>query len=111
MITAHSLHPQAYGVIYVVDSSAPNRLNESANALRGVMNHDRVKGKPLLVFANKQDLDNACTEVQVSTALGIGDIVPNEKFQTVRDLIAQCATIKNFLSCSDEVHSSETGCY
>lgn len=74
----------------MVDSSSSDRFSESANALRGVMNHDRVMGKPLLVFANKQDLDGACTEAQITTALTLGEMVTEEKLQVVSIWLLMC---------------------
>lgn len=39
-----------HGIIYVVDSSAENRLPEVRENLEEVMKHDRISKKPLLVY-------------------------------------------------------------
>ncbi len=85
-------HSQAYGIVYVVDSSSPDRFSEAADALRGVMSHDRVEGKPLLVLANKQDLNDACNEAQLTTAMALGEMIPEEKLQVVSEFNYSYAT-------------------
>lgn len=47
---------QVYGVIFVVDSGSANRLDEAKDEFAAIAQHDKIKGKPLLIFANKQDL-------------------------------------------------------
>jgi len=46
-------------LIYVVDSSDSKRLGETATELSDLLQETKLKGVPLLVFANKQDLLNA----------------------------------------------------
>mgnify|MGYP000094289128 CR=1 FL=1 len=43
-------------LIYVVDSSDEERIKECHEALTEILAEDNMKGVPLLVFANKQDL-------------------------------------------------------
>ena len=40
---------EMYGVIYVIDSSEPDRLEECASVLQGLVEHPKVAGKPVLV--------------------------------------------------------------
>ncbi|EDV24754.1 uncharacterized protein TRIADDRAFT_17057, partial [Trichoplax adhaerens] len=51
----HDVH----GIIYVVDASDHNKLEENLEVLEEVVKHDKSKGKPILVLANKQDIPNA----------------------------------------------------
>ena len=46
-------------LIYVVDASDRERLEEASDELWKILNEDEMKGRPLLVFANKQDLPNS----------------------------------------------------
>ena len=46
-------------MIYVVDASDQSRLEENLEVLGEVIGHDKSKGKPILVLANKQDIPNA----------------------------------------------------
>lgn len=40
---------EVYGVVYVVDSSTPDRMEEAQNTLKEVLEHPHVSGKPVLM--------------------------------------------------------------
>ena len=40
---------EVYGVIFVVDSSEPDRLDECQTCLTNLLGHDKVSGKPILM--------------------------------------------------------------
>lgn len=44
------------GLIYVVDSSDRERIAESSDELFGILDSDEMRGVPVVVIANKQDL-------------------------------------------------------
>ena len=44
-----SYFSEVYGVIYVIDSSNHDRLDECAQVLSGLIEHPKVSGKPILV--------------------------------------------------------------
>ncbi len=46
------------GVIFVMDSSDHERLDESVRAFESVTSHVGVSSKPILFLANKNDLEN-----------------------------------------------------
>ena len=54
------------GLVYVVDSSDDMRLQECTEELTALLNEDELANVPLLVFANKQDLEFALDTPQVS---------------------------------------------
>ena len=56
-------------VIYAVDSSDQQRLEEAREELFSVLGDDRLRDCALLVLANKQDLPGAATVTQVTEAL------------------------------------------
>jgi len=60
------------GLIFVVDSNDRDRIEQCRNELERMCAEDALRSLPLLVFANKQDLPNALTVVEVSEALGLG---------------------------------------
>ena len=70
----------------MVDSSSPDRFTEAADALREVMSHEKIDGKPLLVFANKQDTTDACSEAQLTSSMALEEMVTPEQLQVVRVL-------------------------
>ena len=59
------------GLVYVVDSSDEGRLEESTDELKTLLSEPELSGVPILVFANKQDLDLAldAEEVMAKTQL------------------------------------------
>merc|ERR1719198_8513 len=48
-----------HGIIYVVDSSDRDRLQDAREELQKMLQADELKDSVLLVFANKQDLPQA----------------------------------------------------
>lgn len=60
------------GVIYVVDSAAHHRFVEARKELwRYVIDNDDIQNIPILVLANKQDLEEAASAGQVARALNL----------------------------------------
>ena len=44
------------GLIYVVDSADRERMIEAREELFGIMDSDEMRGVPVVIIANKQDL-------------------------------------------------------
>ncbi|KNC48219.1 ADP-ribosylation factor-like protein 1 [Thecamonas trahens ATCC 50062] len=61
-------------LIYVVDSSDRERIGISAEELTAMFEEEDLNGVPLVVFANKQDVDGALTPAEVTEALGLARI-------------------------------------
>ena len=57
--------------IYVIDSADPGRLEETRVELDELLEQDKLNGVPVLVFANKQDLDLALKPDEVSLFSGL----------------------------------------
>jgi len=62
------------GLIFVVDSNDPSRLEEAKAELGKVLAEDELLGVPLIVFANKQDLPNALKVTDVGDRLGLKQV-------------------------------------
>ncbi|XP_034018842.1 ADP-ribosylation factor-like protein 1 [Thalassophryne amazonica] len=58
-------------IIYVVDSCDRDRMGISKSELVAMLEEEELKKAILLVFANKQDLDQAMTPSEVAHALGL----------------------------------------
>ena len=58
------------GLVYVVDSSDEVRLKECTDQLQTLLAEEQLKNVPMLVFANKQDLQFALDAEEVSASLG-----------------------------------------
>jgi hypothetical protein len=57
----------------VVDAAALDRFEESKEALISTLESEGITGKPVLVFANKQDLDGAASAPDLTKVLGLLD--------------------------------------
>mmetsp|Transcript_60601 Transcript_60601/g.69167 ORF Transcript_60601/g.69167 Transcript_60601/m.69167 type:complete len:182 (-) Transcript_60601:564-1109(-) len=64
-------YPNTNAVIYVVDSADKERLSVAKLELLQLLEEEELKGVPLLVLANKQDLPGAMSEAEVSEGLGL----------------------------------------
>lgn len=50
---------ECHGVIYVIDSADKNRITETRESFESVMRSETVAGVPLLLVANKQDIEES----------------------------------------------------
>eukprot|EP00004_Rigifila_ramosa_P008943 TRINITY_DN2040_c0_g1_i1.p2 TRINITY_DN2040_c0_g1~~TRINITY_DN2040_c0_g1_i1.p2 ORF type:complete len:185 (+),score=47.32 TRINITY_DN2040_c0_g1_i1:149-703(+) len=66
------------GVIYVVDSADRDRLGEARDELAGMLGDEELRGVPVLVLANKQDLPGAATTSEVVDKLGLRELRARE---------------------------------
>ena len=62
------------GLVYVVDSSDEQRISECLEELTTLLDEEDLKSVPLLVFANKQDLDMALDAEEVMEQTKLQDI-------------------------------------
>jgi small GTP-binding protein len=62
------------GMIFVVDSSDEERLKECVDELTSLLGEELLEKVPLLVFANKQDLQFALEAEEVLNHLKLMDI-------------------------------------
>ncbi|KAH3858969.1 hypothetical protein DPMN_101614 [Dreissena polymorpha] len=58
-------YQNAEGLIYVVDSNDRERMRESREELFGIIESDEMRGVPILVLANKQDLPNSLKSSEI----------------------------------------------
>lgn len=65
---------ESHALVFVVDSANKDRFDESKAALEKVLAHIELTGAPLLVLANKQDLEGAANAQDVSEYYGLGRI-------------------------------------
>ncbi|XP_019475080.1 ADP-ribosylation factor-like protein 13B isoform X1 [Meleagris gallopavo] len=72
-------YAESYGVIFVVDSSDIERMEETKEAMTEVLNSPKISGKPVLVLANKQDREGALSEADVIETLSLEKLVNEHK--------------------------------
>ncbi|XP_066571138.1 ADP-ribosylation factor-like protein 6 isoform X2 [Amia ocellicauda] len=66
----------AQAIIFVIDSADKLRIVVAREELEALINHSDVKSKrmPILFFANKMDLEESLSSVQVSQMMGLDSI-------------------------------------
>jgi ADP-ribosylation factor 1/2 len=69
-------------LIFVVDSTDRDRLAQAKDELGQFLREDELKGVPLLLFCNKQDLPNALTPAEITHHLFIADIDTSAPLQS-----------------------------
>ncbi|KAL4608854.1 ADP-ribosylation factor-like protein 13B isoform X1 [Arapaima gigas] len=72
-------YSESYGVVFVVDSSDVQRIQETKDIMAEVLRHPRVAGKPVLVLANKQDREGALAEADIIEHLSLEKLVRENK--------------------------------
>eukprot|EP00064_Thunnus_orientalis_P004033 superscaffoldBa00000353_g4044 len=62
------------GVVFVVDSSDQSRLDEACKELHRVLRYESLRGVPLVVLANKQDLQGALSPEELCLRLDLRSV-------------------------------------
>ncbi len=65
-------------MIFVVDSNDRDRISEARDELHRMLNEDELRDAAVLVYANKQDLPGALSDLEITSALELGDIKNRE---------------------------------
>lgn len=65
---------ESHAVVYVVDAASRARFDESKAALDRILGSGELYGAPLLIMANKQDIENVADAQEVSDYFGIGKL-------------------------------------
>ncbi|VDO22708.1 unnamed protein product [Heligmosomoides polygyrus] len=66
------------GLIYVVDSSDKERLNEAREELHHLLEEPELRDAKVLILANKQDLENAMSTAKITGELQLNDVRSRE---------------------------------
>lgn len=61
-------------LVYVIDSSAPEKFAESKDALLAVLSRESIKGVPLIILACKQDAKGAKPTQEVESFFGLQEL-------------------------------------
>ncbi|XP_077402115.1 ADP-ribosylation factor-like protein 13B isoform X2 [Vanacampus margaritifer] len=72
-------YSESHGVVFVVDSSDAQRIQETRETMAEVLQHPRIAGKPVLVLANKQDQEGAMAEADIIENLSLEKLVNENK--------------------------------
>ena len=77
-----------HGCIFVVDSAAEDRLHECREVFAETLRDPHLSGKPIVVFANKQDLPTAKSAAEIAEGLGLTTL------QNARHHIVPCTALR-----------------
>mmetsp|Transcript_5126 Transcript_5126/g.14953 ORF Transcript_5126/g.14953 Transcript_5126/m.14953 type:complete len:409 (-) Transcript_5126:146-1372(-) len=98
---------EVHGVIFVVDAADPARLDEVREVLHESMANDHVRGKPVLILCNKQDLPGALAPAAVAERLGLHELkeCPHQLEACIARRADDGRTIKGFKWLASAVRS------
>jgi len=60
-------YAECHGVVYVIDSSDPDRLQESWRSFDKILDSETLNGIPLLIVCNKQDIEDCLSVADIKT--------------------------------------------
>ena len=66
------------GLVYVVDSADKERIIEAKEELFWILDSDEMRGVPVVVLANKQDLPSAIQPSEVANRLGLPSVCTHQ---------------------------------
>lgn len=66
-----SYYPDTKAVIFVIDSSDKEKLATAKEELTLILEEEELKDAPLLVFANKQDVEGALNQGEIVNEMGL----------------------------------------
>lgn len=69
-----SFHADAAAVVFVVDSSDRERLREARRELERTLHSEQLTGRPLILLANKQDVNGALTATEIADRFNLRKI-------------------------------------
>ena len=65
MASLNVFYSVAHGIIYMIDSTDRERLEESWQTFEKMIKSEQLEGLPLLVACNKQDLSDCMTVAEI----------------------------------------------
>lgn len=65
-------------LVFVVDASNVHNLSHAVKEIKWLLADERLANVPVLLVANKQDLDSAMSPQQVANALDLGSVPPSK---------------------------------
>lgn len=91
---------ELHGVVFVLDAANPSRFAEAKKALEDSLAQDHLKGKSILVLANKQDLPTAVPSHEAAVALGLAQDSNSPSVSSSSSLAVASGCSFNILACS-----------
>ncbi|XP_020270154.1 ADP-ribosylation factor-related protein 1 [Asparagus officinalis] len=67
-------YDEAHAIIFVIDASRPSSFEDSKSSLEKVLRHQDLKGAPILILGNKQDLPEAVSSEELARYLDLKEL-------------------------------------
>ncbi|XP_062511415.1 ADP-ribosylation factor-like protein 13B [Corticium candelabrum] len=84
-------YAEVHGIVFVIDASDAQRIGEARDVLEEVVKDARMGGKPVLLLANKNDVDGAMDEIDVCNQLNVHELMEQQQFSCQ---VEQCVAVK-----------------
>ena len=62
------------GIAFVIDSTDKERLDLAKQELFILINEEELQGVPIVILANKQDIEGALSDIEISERMGLSEI-------------------------------------
>lgn len=86
-----SFHQDAAAVVFVVDSSDTERMDEALTELENTLRSELLRGRPLILLANKQDVNGALTVTEITDRFDLGKVCSSRDW-----LVQPCSASTGF---------------
>ena len=67
-------YEKANGIVFVIDSTDKERLDIAKQELFVLINEEELQGVPIVILANKQDIEGALSDIEISEMMGLSEI-------------------------------------
>jgi len=67
-------YEEAHAIMYVIDASTASSFEDAKSALEKVIRHEHLRGAPLLIVANKQDLPGVINDEELAKFLNLKEL-------------------------------------
>ncbi|KAF8728888.1 hypothetical protein HU200_018183 [Digitaria exilis] len=67
-------YEEAHAIIYVIDAATASSFEDAKSALEKVIRHEHLRGAPLLIVANKQDLPGVINDEELAKFLHLKEL-------------------------------------
>lgn len=69
-----NFYQNAAAIVFVLDSADQKRLGEAQKELESILRNDELRGRPVILLANKQDVNGALTVTEIKDRFNLRKI-------------------------------------
>ncbi|CAK9303029.1 unnamed protein product [Gordionus sp. m RMFG-2023] len=103
-------YAEVYGIIYMIDSTEGKKIEEDKDIIPKLLSNKFLNGKPFLIFANKKDIKESISGLEICQYLNIPELAVEHSTFIYYDNIS-CIPLLNMPkpTLTDMVHSFLNG--